>query len=95
MMSTCRAWRAWRGCACGVGAWVLVVWVWVRCGCVVSVGVRAVWVRGVAVLWSNLAQVAVECVEVLPVEAWLGSGLGLGLGLRLGLGLGLGLRVKG
>ena len=55
------------GCVCAGGVGV------VRCGCVVSVGVRAVWERGVAWLWSDLAQVAVECVEVLPVEA-LGEG---------------------
>ena len=64
-----------------------------------SVGLRAVWERGGAVLWSDLAQVAVESVEVLPVEAWLGLGLGLGSGLGLrfgfGFGFGLGLRVKG
>ena len=48
----------------GVGA------VRVRCECGRACGVGA---RGVAVLWSDLAQVAVECVEVLPVEA-LGEG---------------------
>ena len=72
----CVAWGA-----CGVGA--RVAWgaggvgvgaVRVRCergrACGVSVGVRAVWERGVAWLWSDLAQVAVESVEVLPVKAW-------------------------
>ena len=67
----CVAWGA-----CGVGAWVLVVWVWVRCGCVVSVGVRAVWERGVAVLWSDLAQV-VRAVWAWRGVAWRGSGLTL------------------